>query len=182
MSSPYGHGLIGLGLFNLCYPRWFASRRKTLLLYGLVVLGVCSPDLDFLPGIFYGNPARFHHGPFHSLGLAVGLSLTVGILAAIIRIGSSFSKTAGFVFALIFSHLVLDFFTEDLKPPYGFPLFWPVSETYVISSWPFLPYVERDLTNPVFWRQMVRVFILESLFCLSFFFLSWRLKGSVRGK
>ncbi len=175
MSSPYGHGLIGLGLFHLCYPRWFASRRKTFLMYGLVVLGVCLPDLDFLPGIFSGNPGRFHHGPFHSLGSAVGLSLTIGILGTIIR-RSTFVKTFGFVFALLFSHLLLDFFTEDLKGPYGFPLFWPFSGTYVISPRPFLPYVMRDLTNPVFWSQTARVFIVETLLFLPFFFLSWKLK------
>jgi hypothetical protein len=221
MASPYGHGLIGLGIFNFCYPRWFASGRKTFLMYGLVVLGACLPDLDFLPGIFSGNPSRFHHGPFHSLGLAMGLSLIVGLLVAIFvsskiefitqrvlfscvgfyrkplgelgeaerivvprpkggawrfRKGSFFGKTTGFIFALIFSHLLLDLFTEDLKAPYGFPLFWPFSETYVISSRPFLPYVMRDWTNPVFRGQIIRVFLVESLLFLPFFFLSWWLK------
>jgi inner membrane protein len=220
MSSPYGHSLIGLGLLNLCYPRWFASRGKTFLLYGLVVLGACLPDLDFLPGIFSENPGRFHHGPFHSLGLAVGLSLMTGLFMIIIQWkrrtnllkiqGSRFKvqgKTenhpsysgshyepsnagthnpyrylniTGFVFVLVFSHLLLDFFTEDLKDPYGFPLFWPLSRAYVISPWPFLPYVMRDLTNPVFWGQNLRLFIVESLFFLPFFFLSWRLKGRGR--
>lgn len=177
MASPYGHGLIGLGIFNFCYPRCFASGRKTFLLYGLVVLGACLPDLDFLPGIFSGNPGWFHHGLFHSLGLAAGLSLAFAVLVSIFfRKRSSLSKTTGFVFTLIFSHLLLDFFTEDLKAPYGFPLFWPFSETYVISSRPFLPHVMRDWTNPVFWSQIIRVFLVESLLFLPFFFLSWRLK------
>ena len=180
MASPYGHALVGLGLFNLCYPRWFASRRKTGLIYGLVILGTCSPDLDFLPGIFLGNPGRFHHGPFHSLGMAVALSLTTGVLMAFFGKRHSSSKTTSFIFILIFSHLVLDFFTEDFKPPFGFPLFWPLSETYYISPWSILPYVERNFSNPAIWSQIVRVFIVESLFFLPFFFLSWRLRG--RGK
>ncbi len=217
MSSPYGHGLVGLGLFHFCYPRWFASRRRTLLFYGLAVLGACAPDLDFLPGIFSGNPSQFHHGSFHSLGMAIGLSLATGLFLKVmpwyrmtklfIVQGSRFKvqgKTidhvpysgsflesskarmnnsywslmiAGFVFALVFSHLLLDYFTEDLKPPFGFPLFWPFSGTYFISSWPVLPYVERDLANPNFWGQIVRVFIVESLLFLPFFFLSLWFKG-----
>ena len=209
MSSPYGHSLIGLGLFHLCYPRWFASRGKTFLLYGLVVLGACLPDLDFLPGIFSRNPGWLHHGPFHSLGLAVGLSLMTGLFLMIKRwkrrtnlpkvqgktvnqpsyssgqyepakVGNhnpnKYLKITGFVFVLVFSHLLLDFFTEDLRAPFGFPLFWPLSETYVISPRPLLPSVMRDMTNPVFWGQNLRLFIVESLFFLSFSFLAWRLK------
>lgn len=177
MSSPYGHALVGLGLFNLCYPRWATSRKKTGLLYGLVILGACSPDLDFLPGILMGNPGRFHHGPFHSLGMAVGLSLVIGVLIAFLGKQHSFIKTTGLVFILIFSHLVLDFITEDPNPPFGFPLFWPLSDSNYISSQPILPYVMRDFSNPAIWGQIVRVFIFESLFFLPFFFLSWRLRG-----
>jgi len=176
MSSPYGHSLVGLGLFHLYYPRWFASCGKTLLIYGLVILGACSPDLDFLPGIFVGNPSRFHHGYFHSLGMAMVLSLTVGFLLTIFRFRSSFGKTVGFVLTLVFSHFLLDFFTADFSPPYGFPLLWPFSETYFISPWPILPFVERDLTNPAFWDQAIRVFTVESLFFLPFFWLCWRLR------
>jgi membrane-bound metal-dependent hydrolase YbcI (DUF457 family) len=177
MASPYGHALVGLGLFNLFYPRWFGSRRKAVLLYGLVILGACSPDLDFLPGILLGNPSRFHHGLFHSLGMAVGLSLSAGILIAFFGKRHPFCKPTSFIFALIFSHLVLDFFTEDFKPPFGFTLFWPWSENYYISPWSILPAVERNFTNPAIWRQTFRVFIVESLLFLPFFFLSWRVRG-----
>jgi inner membrane protein len=176
MASPYGHALVGLGLFNLIYPRWFGSRGKTGLIFGLVMLGSCSPDLDFLPGIFSGNPGRFHHGPFHSLGAAVVLSLTIGILVAIYNKRPSFYKISAFVFALVFSHLLLDFFTMDPKPPFGFPLFWPITETYYISSWPILPCVERNFSNPAIWGQTLRVFLVESLFFLPFFFLSRRVR------
>jgi inner membrane protein len=177
MASPYGHALVGLGLFNLCYPRRDASRAKVFLLYGVVILGACSPDLDFLPGIFLGNPGRFHHGLFHSLGMALALSLTFGFLIAFFGKPYSMAKTTALVFVLVISHLALDFFTEDLKPPFGFPLFWPLSETYYISSWWILPHVERNFSNPTIWTQTLKVFLAESLFFLPFFFFSRRLRG-----
>ena len=177
MASPYGHALVGLGLFNLFYPRLAASRVKTWLLYGLVIVGALAPDLDFFPGLILGNPSRFHHGPFHSLGMAIGLSLTTVFLMAFFGRDRSFFKTGGFVFILICFHLFLDFFTEDLKPPFGFPLFWPFSSTYFLSPWGFLPYVERNFSNPAIWSQILRVFLVESLLFLSFFFYSLKRKA-----
>jgi inner membrane protein len=177
MASPYGHALVGLGLLNLCCPRWVSGRWKSILVYGLVVFGACSPDLDFLPGLLVGNLSRFHHGPFHSLGMAIALSLSTGILIAFWGKPPSLFRITGFVFILIFSHLVLDFFTEDLKPPFGFPLFWPFSRTYYLSSWPVLPYVDRGFSNPAIWSQIIRIFIVENLFFLPFFFLSRKLRG-----
>jgi inner membrane protein len=181
MASPYGHALVGLGLFRLIYPRRFTSRTKTGLLYGLVVMGALSPDLDFFPGLFLGNPGRFHHGLFHSLGMAVGLSLTVGAFMTLLGKTPSFLKSIGFVFALIFSHLLLDFFTEDPKAPFGFPVFWPVSHVYFISPWWVLPHVERNYALPHFWNQVCRVLLVESLFFIPFFLYSlkrraWRKK------
>jgi inner membrane protein len=172
MASPYGHALVGLGLLNLCYPRWAAFRWKNGLIIALVIIGAWSPDMDFLPGLVLGNPSRFHHGLFHSLGMALVLSLTIGILTAIFIKKASLSKISGFIFALFFSHLLLDFFTADPKAPFGFPLFWPLTEAYYISPWPILPCVERDIANPAFWSQTSLVFIVESLFFLPFFFLS----------
>jgi inner membrane protein len=177
MASPFGHALVGLGLFNLCYPRVTASRAKTLMLYGLVILGACFPDLDFLPGLFLGHPGRFHHGLFHSLGMAVGLSLTIGAFMAFFGKPPSFLKSSIFVFALIFSHLLLDFFTEDPKSPFGFPVFWPVSDVYFISPWWFLPQVERNYALPHFWDQVRRVMLVESLFFIPFFLYSLKERG-----
>ena len=178
MASPYGHALVGLGLFNLCYPPGIASRRKTVLLYGLVILGACSPDLDFLPGMLLGNIGRFHHGPSHSLGMAMGLTLTAGVLMALFGKRPSTIRITSFIFILVFSHLVLDFFTEDFNPPFGFPLFWPLSETYYISPWSILPYVERNFSNPAIWSQIRKVFLVESLLFLPFFF--YFLKRKIR--
>ncbi len=171
MASPYGHALVGLSLFNLCYPRPVTSRINTWLLYGLVVLGALAPDLDFIPGLFLGNPGRFHHGFFHSLGTAVGLSLMAGFLIAFLGWTRSFLKTSGFIFILVFSHLFLDFFTEA---PSGFPMFWPVSETYFLSSVPIFPRVLRTWGHPDFWTQALFCFSVESVLLIPLWIISWR--------
>jgi len=174
MATPYGHALVGLSLFNLMYPHKVIPRIKAGLLYGLVVLVTLSPDLDFLPGILLGNTSRFHQGPSHSLGMAIGLSLVGGLIISIIWRDLNFFKISRLIFLLVFSHLLLDFFTEDLKPPFGFPFFWPVTETCFLSPWPIIPHVSRDIADPKFWGHNMMVVLFESLLFLPLFFLSWK--------
>jgi inner membrane protein len=95
-----------------------------------------APDLDFLPGIIMGRPALYHHGITHSLGFALLVSLTIAIFSAlrgrpfpVVFTSSCFAYT---------SHLVLDFFGYDGRPPYGIPLFWPLSSEYFMSPVPLL--------------------------------------------
>jgi inner membrane protein len=180
VASPYGHALVGLGLFNLWWPVKNYSHKRAIVLYGLVVLGALTPDLDFLPGILLGSPGRFHHGLFHSLGMALLLSSLAGTIIFLFWRNLSFLKTWGFVLTLIFSHLLLDFFTEDLKSPFGFPLFWPFSGTYFISPWQFLPHVERDFSNPSIWGQIIWVFLVENLLFLPLCLLAWRLQAGLK--
>ncbi len=163
MATPYGHTLAGLSLYNLWYPRAHFSRGKALLVYGLVSLGASFPDLDFIPGLILGQGGRFHHGYSHSLGIVIMVSLIIGLLARMINPKGSFLKTGGFVLALGFSHLFLDFFTEA---PRGFPLFWPFTEAKFLSDFPILPRVERALGHPDFLNHALLCFAVESLLLL----------------
>jgi len=92
MASPYGHAIIGLSLLNLYYPRLPFTPKKNFGLYGLAALGACLPDLDFVPGIFLGNPSRFHHGISHSLGMAIILSVLASLLMTIYKWFHGFRK------------------------------------------------------------------------------------------
>ena len=163
MATPYGHALMGLSLLNLCFPRPTALSKQSGLIIGGTLLAALSPDLDFIPGVLIGDPSRFHHGPFHSLGLALALSLVAGMIFKAVKKDSPFLKIAGFVFLLVLSHLILDYYCEDLKFPFGLPFFWPYSDQLVLSSLPIIPYMIRDITQPEFWSQNSLVFLVESL-------------------
>jgi inner membrane protein len=104
------------------------------------------PDLDFIPGILQGEPALYHQGLTHSLGMALIVSL---VAAAVFRV-EGMAVRSTFLLCLICyaSHLVLDFFGPDGRLPYGIPLFWPVVNQYFISPIPiFLGVSHAGETN-----------------------------------
>jgi hypothetical protein len=72
--------------------------------------------------------------------------------------------------------------SEDFKPPYGFPLFWPFPEAYFFSSWPILPNVERNFLSPGIGIQITRVCSFESLFILPFLFFPLEEEGLSKEK
>ncbi len=107
------------------------------------------PDVDFLLGIPTGNPARYHHGWTHSLGLV----LIVMFLSGLISLG--FKKRLDWTWILfsgliVLSHLVLDYFTIDLRAPFGLQFFWPVNKAYFISPVVIFQDVQKSATNATF--------------------------------
>jgi inner membrane protein len=133
MATPIGHSLAGYAVYCLAARAKDADRVH---LIGLCIVLSIAPDLDFLPGILLGKPATYHQGITHSLGFALMISLT---LAAIYRLrGWALSTIFKLSFFSYVSHLGLDFFGFDGRPPYGIPLFWPLSMEYFISPVPLL--------------------------------------------
>jgi inner membrane protein len=152
LATPYGHALLGLSLLLIWMPNPRPQALKGWTRVGLFLLLAEAPDLDFLPGIIAGSPGRFHQGEFHSLGFALGLALGVGWAANWLR-GYAFWPCGGVAFLLVFSHLALDFFTQDLRPPFGFPIFWPLTAERFLSPIPIFPHVIRQFPHPEFWSR-----------------------------
>lgn len=134
MATPIGHILAGYALYKISRASREASPRNLLIMSIIVAV---SPDFDFVPGLVMGNPALFHQGITHSLGFALLVSVVIAGLCYVRGVSFQFIFTLCFVAYL--SHLLIDFFGHDLRPPYGIPLLWPVSETYFISP------------KPIFW-------------------------------
>jgi hypothetical protein len=176
MATPYGHTLVGLTLFHIFQPDPSLARKRCWIAYGLVILGAGAPDLDFIPGLFFLDPGKFHHGLWHSLGAAVLFSPMAGFLVHRLLPTSSFLRTTGFVFLLFSSHLLLDFFTEDPLPPYGFPFFWPVHKALCLSPVSLFPYVLRHPDHRDFWGHSFLSLAVESFLLLPFFILTLRKK------
>ena len=134
MSSPFGHSIPGY-LFA-------AYESKTLKIHDakrifLYVFLANAPDLDFVPGALMGMPNLFHHGISHSLGAGVLFSLIVTFLIG--RKENLYKRLFLICFSLYCSHLFLDYLSMDGRPPIGIPLFWPLSNEYLIFSHPILP-------------------------------------------
>jgi membrane-bound metal-dependent hydrolase YbcI (DUF457 family) len=163
MATPYGHTLVGLSLFNLWFSRDDLSKNKQFWIYGLIILGASLPDLDFIPGLFLGHGGRFHHGYFHSLGMAGLVSLALLFILRVWDGKANFLKLAALAFSLILSHLLLDYLTEA---PRGFPFFWPFSDSHFLSPLTLFPRVERDLSKPYFLKQALFCFTVESFLFL----------------
>ena len=135
MATPIGHSLAGFAVTGVLPQR--AALRSLIP----VVLMANAADLDFLPGIFVGMPALYHHGLSHSLGAAAIVSL----LGALVMSRFGVAPRAGFAvcFLAYASHLVLDLFAPDARPPFGIPLFWPLSDSYVAAPVTVLPGVHH---------------------------------------
>ena len=131
MATPVGHSLAGYLVSGWSDGTRGPHKVRWLLLY------VClanAADLDFLPGILLGRPSLYHQGVSHSLGFALVVSLAV---AGVCRLrGKSFAAIFALSCAAYVSHLVIDFFGSDTRPPYGIPIFWPLSGEYFISPIP----------------------------------------------
>ena len=115
----------------------------------LIAIGLANaPDLDLLPGLLLGDPNRFHRGASHSLVIALGLGLLVGIVAWRTHrwhwrlrgeLVSGLYQTALIVSLLLGSHVVLDALTADPTPPVGEQMMWPITDAWV----QFYPLFER---------------------------------------
>lgn len=128
MATPIGHALAGYAVYGLS-PGIYHGKRP-LFLPLCLGLAVC-PDLDFLPGILYGQPALYHQGISHSLGMATGVGLAVALFYS--RTPRTVLAYWGLFTLAYASHLLLDVFGPDGRPPYGIPVFWPITDDYYLA-------------------------------------------------
>lgn len=162
MATPYGHTLTALAAFRLRRKWSFRMLREPC--FYLAVFSASAPDLDFLPGLFMGNEALFHHQAGHS----IGAGLLFGLIVLFVGRGASRSWGAAFQAACLGSglflvHLVLDSLTHDANRPYGMQLFWPLSGDYYQAPWRIFLQVDR---HPFGWGILARAipgFIMETL-------------------
>jgi len=172
MSSPIGHTLAGyliyvIGknqkadrqLFNSKYFKGLKPDDYGVLLIYFTIANV--PDLDFLPGLMVGHPNLYHHGISHSLGAALFFS---GICALLYKFTTlkSYSVSFGTAMLLYCSHLVLDMLCLDGRPPFGIPVFWPLSSTNLYM--PVLPPVKHSfLDDATIGQFLTDVFSIHNL-------------------
>ncbi|MEW6299075.1 MAG: metal-dependent hydrolase [Thermodesulfobacteriota bacterium] len=135
MATPIGHALAGYAVYQLRPVATSEGGRERALLWLCVSMAI-APDLDFLPGMLQGHPNLYHQGISHSIGAACVVSGLTAVLLGL-RNGVVWSEW-GLLFLAYASHLAVDFWGPDSRPPYGQPLFWPVSGAYYLAPTPIL--------------------------------------------
>jgi inner membrane protein len=159
MASPIGHALAGYAVYEGFTPDRETGRRKAL---GLCVLMAIAPDFDFIPGILLGSPAFYHQGISHSIGFGLAVSLMVAGVMTIY--GGRFSTVFRLAFLSYTSHLVIDIFAPDGRPPYGLPLLWPLTDHHFISPAPvFLGVHHSPTTDSSILEWLTGIFSLHNV-------------------
>jgi inner membrane protein len=175
MATPLGHALAGYTVYSFARGK---DGRHDLRLLLLCVFVAMTPDLDFIPGLLTGTPARYHQGVTHSLAFALLASLSAAGIAGL-RSGAYLSIFSYSGLAYL-SHLVLDILGADTRPPFGIPLLWPFSDQHVISPVPVLIGVRHATstgTSIYEWAERLihlhnlAAVVWEALFVVPFFLL-----------
>jgi inner membrane protein len=189
VATPIGHSLFGLACARL------AGRRSTAPAwrwYLFAIVAANAPDLDLIPGLLAGDINKFHHGVTHSLTAA----LAFGVLAALAARWFHVKPLclAMFGIAMYASHLLMDFFCSDGRPPFGLPLLWPFLEGHWISPYTVFSGVKHgdpgdsfevflgDLLSRENWIALGKELLLLPvlLFCWHFTRTGWQLQPMVR--
>jgi inner membrane protein len=159
MATPIGHALAGYAIFSAYQS---TMRQNRLKLLGLCLVMAIAPDFDFLPGLLAGQPALYHQGISHSLGVAAVVSFGLTVMYRLRR-GTIVADWSLFFFAYV-SHLAVDLLGVDARPPYGIPVFWPFSNEAYLSPWQILLGVHHAAsTSDSIGAWLLRVFHLVNL-------------------
>jgi inner membrane protein len=158
VATPIGHALAGYAVYRVsAYKR---EDRRTLL--WLCLFLAIAPDFDFAPGILMGQPSLYHQGISHSLGLASVVSLILALVYGLNR-GTVWAEWSWFFLAYA-SHLVIDLFGRDARPPYGIPLFWPIgAEHYLAPLQIFWGVRHAEVTSATTGEWITAILTLQNL-------------------
>lgn len=139
MPSPVAHLFAGACVAALASRRWPAAHA--LPVTAALLLAANLPDLDYL-ALVRGREAmeRFHQGVFHSIGFVATATLP---LALLLRRRLGFPRAWLLLVAAGLTHLLLDLLVVDLKPPVGFPFFWPLSAERFHAAITIFPGIDR---------------------------------------
>lgn len=168
MPSPLGHTFFTLSIMRLGGKRIF--KNFFLILLG-IFLGLL-PDIDLTLILIFGfkEGGKYHQLYTHSIFIVIFIFLISLIFSKNIKLSILFSS-------LVLSHIILDVFSIDLKPPIGVPLFSPFSNCTLNIG--ILPKIEKSSFSSLFsWNNIEAMFIEIAIFLpifLAIFFLTKKL-------
>ena len=171
MPLPIAHSTIG-------FASYFATKGKNLegpprqeiFLLGLCIFLSILPDMDFVSGIFFGEPGKFHHGISHSIAFCLIIALISYSLVNSRLKGISRKRILACSLLSTLSHPILDYFSLDTSKPFGLPLFWPFDTQYYMSYLSIFRDARRiEDTVGTFFTSLISIhngweLVLETLF------------------
>jgi membrane-bound metal-dependent hydrolase YbcI (DUF457 family) len=140
VPSPVGHALGGLAAAWRMAPH--RHRQAAAFLSSIAI----APDLDLLVGT--------HRGASHSVGAAVIAGLVVWISLRNRRWGAAAALAWG-------SHVLLDWLSNDTRPPIGIMALWPFTHAYYKAALEVFPPVSRRYWESRFWLYNLRALMAE---------------------
>jgi hypothetical protein len=164
MPSPIGHALGGIAL------SWGAAPRRNWNAALVLTAIALAPDLDLLVGD--------HRGISHSIGAAV----IAGLVAAAVwssafaasRLRRDTLRVALCATLAWTSHIILDWLSNDTRPPIGVMALWPMTRDYYKASIEIFPAVSRQCCGTRFWLYNSRAVVVEGLILTPLMLLALR--------
>ena len=133
MALPTGHSFLGICLYFVFIKKDISIFKKWKEIV-FFIFSANVPDIDHIPYFVFRTKESYlyHHGITHTLGFAILYGV---IVAALYKrfFREKFIKSFIIFFTLVYSHVLLDFFSTDDVTPIGVMLFYPFSSTYLIS-------------------------------------------------
>ena len=154
MPSPIGHALGGI-----C-AGWHAGGRQNLRDACVLAAVAIAPDLDLVLGD--------HRAISHSIGAAAVAGLVALVATRQPRWAVAIALAWG-------SHVLLDWLSNDTRPPIGVMALWPFDDRYYKAAIEIFPPVSRRYEQSRFWIYNLRAAVTELLLLLPLtLFLTWR--------
>jgi membrane-bound metal-dependent hydrolase YbcI (DUF457 family) len=142
MPSPIGHALGGIA------AGWGTVPRRDVAGAAILAVAAIVPDLDLL--------IHDHRGSSHSVGAA----LIAGAMALVVTRRPRWALAVTLAWG---SHVLLDWLSNDTRPPLGVMALWPFTHDYYKASVELFPAVSRRYWLAEFWVYNLKAAAIEVL-------------------
>ena len=150
--------IVHTGIALLSWQKSTEEERKNLITLLLFIFISNLPDIDFMFFFIIGEKAfSIHQYYTHNI-------FFVGIIPLLFFPILKQKKERIGLYLAAYSHLLLDLFTIDGAAPFGFRLFYPISDR--LFHFGFFPNLHKKTLEEVFSLHNLWVLLLETAVCL----------------
>ena len=115
-----------------------------------------------------------HRGISHSLGMAIVAGLVTLAITRRARWAAAVTLAWG-------SHILLDWLSNDTRPPFGVMALWPFTREYYKAAFEVFPPVSRRYWESRFWIYNLKALVVELLIMGPIAaVVIWRRRGQTR--